>query len=1471
MPLKNRYTNPFYKVPLLKINTINIRKNKAIISLLCVVFSTGVTAQKPLANFTGSPLAGCSPLIVNFQDLSTNSPTSLSWDLGNGSTSTSSTPTAIYVTPGPYTVKLIAKNASGSDTLTRLNYITVYSIPSLNFSADDSLGCFPLPVQFTDLSTPGAGTVNTTWEWNFGDGATSTDRNPAHTFTASGNFTVILKVTNDKGCSKIFSKPSYIKVSPGVVADFTTSLSNICSPPVTANFTNTSTGPGTLSYSWNFGDGQTSTLRDPSNTYNSAGSFNVTLTVTSSIGCDATKIKNSEVVIGSNSTSFSSPDSALTNTPINFTNTSAPLPVSQNWNFGDVTSSTDQNPVKTYNTPGTYFVILTNNYGSCTFTAVRTIVITPKSLTSFTASDSLSCKPPLSVNFQNTTPGAVSWLWDFGDSSATSTLQNPSHTYTKYGNFNVTLITKNSAGKADTLVKINFIRINRAVIDISGIPSGGGCVPLTINPVPNITTVGTVTSYLWNFGDGGISTLQNPSYTYITQGVYSVSLIVTTSLGCTDTLTLASAVKAGTLPTADFSATPLTTCVFTKVQFTNLSSATVNDWLWDFGDGATSTDPNPQHEFALPGTNTISLTVKYNGCPAKIVKINYITVLPPVSQFTTTPNCDKRTEFTFTDKSIGPLIWFWDFGDGTFSPLQNPPPHNFPGLGVYTVSLTVTNGTCSHTSIQTIRAINENPNFTSDVTTLCRGTDVLFTATDIIAANINSYLWNFGDGVQASTNNTNIIHTYPASGTTTVTLITTDLNSCYDTISKPTYIRTNGPVANFSATNTGGCKGLTTTFNDLSASDGINPITGWQWKYGDGAVQSFTAPPFTHTYTTVGTFSVSLKVTDAVGCSDSLTINDLINSTDPSVSFDSPDSLTCPGAITNWNVNTVGTGFSYSWQFGDGAISTDINPPKSFAAPGQYSVKLVVTDLYGCPDSLTRINYIKVDVPMAAFTIDDSASFCTPFEVNFTNTSAYYNSQLWTFEPGVTSTVQNPAYYFTTPGLFNTELVVTSPGGCTDTAYRTIQLYDTAGSSITYTPLNGCKPRSVSFNTNISGPATYIWDFGDGQSLVTDSTAITHLYNQFGSFVPKVILKDNTGCLTPITGFDTIQMVGATTKFGLDKPFLCDAGLINFIDSTTFNDPITNYYWDFGDGNTSTLQNPSHLYSGAGLYNVTLAVKTAQGCVDTTRMNNALKIVSGPDISIDGDTAMCIYAPLQFFGKLNVTDTSAVAWNWDFGNGVTSTLQNPALQTYSTSGNFISMLITTNSSGCKDTVTRNIRIHPLPTVSMPPDLTTNAGSTITIPANYSGNMTNYLWSPPAFLSCTTCPQPSVTPDYNMLYTIIFSDSNNCRNSGTILIKTLCKNANLFVPNTFSPNDDGSNDVFYPRGTGLDRAKFLRIFNRWGEVVFERYDFPVNNAANGWDGTWKGKKANAGVYIYQLDVYCKNGELISSTGNVALIR
>jgi gliding motility-associated-like protein len=1436
---------------------------------LLFLLAAAVNGQLPVANFTGSPISGCPPMVVNFQDLSTGNPTSWAWDFGNGSTSSLQNPTATYFDPGTYTVTLAVTNANGTNTLVRANYVVVHSLPTVNFIADDSTGCFPLPVQFTDLSTGGPGNTIAAWEWDFGDGASSTQQNPSHTYVTSGNFTVTLKVTNDKGCIRIFSKPLYIQVTPGVVASFTNSSVNSCAPPVTITFTNTSTGPGVLTYLWDFGDGGNSTAQNPVHVYNNPGSFPVTLTVTSDQGCQTTVVHNPGVAIDTIITDFSAPDTVCQNSLVTFTNLSSPAAVATFWDFGDATTSTATNPTKVYPVPGVYQVKLRSTHSFCADSIIKPIVVLASPVADFEAIDTVRCQPPLTTNFTDlSTGGVTSWLWDFGDGN-TSTAQNPSNTYTFYSDFHVSLIVRNDFGCADTILKPAYVKIRRPVITIAGLPTEG-CVPHTINPIPTVVTFGTVTSWAWDFGDGNTSTLQNPSNTYVTQGTYTVSLTITTSEGCTETLTIANAVRVGTDPAVDFSANPLISCVKQDIQFTDLS-VPVDRWLWDFGDGATSSTQHPIHQYTDTGFYTIKLVAWNNGCPDSLTRSAYIQILPPVARFGILFNCLSRNVFTFVDQSVLPLTWAWNFGDGNTSGVQNPPPHTYGALGAYNVTLVVTNGGCTDSTTQTVNVINENPDFTGVPATICRRDTVTFTAINIVPANVLSYEWDFGDGVQVSTAVPVIRHAYPNSGNYTVRLITIDLNNCRDTIIKNNYIRVNGPDADFSVTNNSGCVGLTATFTDLSTTDGVNAIVSWQWNFGDGVIQTFAGPPFTHTYNTEGLFNVTLLVTDASGCSDSIRYNSLVRTTDPLVSFFTNDTLTCPGAIINWGVTMIGNIGNFIWNFGDGTTSTQVFPPKSYAAPGVYTVSLTIQDVYGCFDSMVRVNYIRVDEPIANFQMDDSMSSCIPFEVNFTNTSTYYNTQLWNFDDGGTSNLQNPTHYFTSPGVYDVQLIITSPGGCQDTITKVVTLYDTAGTRLSYLPVGGCKPLTVAFNIVTPSPATFLWDFGDGQTFSSVGPDTVYTYTTFGNFVPKVILQDPSGCLIPVPGFDTIRVVGAAADFGQDDSVFCDNGLVNFSDSSTFNDPIVSYSWDFGDGGTSTLQNPSHFYAAPGWYNVSLAIETQLGCVDTIRKDSLIKIIARPDITIDGDTAACVNAPLNIFGTFLTPDTSVVTWSWIFGNGNTSTLQNPPPQTYTSSGNLMITAYATNSSGCRDTATQPIRIHPLPSVTMPPELTIPAGTSIQIPTSYSGTMNSFSWTPTNFLNCTTCPSPVAGPPANTVYTVTFADSNNCENTGSILIRVVCQNSNVFMPNTFSPNGDGANDVLYPRGTGLDRVRVLRVFNRWGEVVFERNDFPVNNAASGWDGTSKGKKANPDVYVYQLEVFCSNGELLKFSGNVALIK
>jgi gliding motility-associated-like protein len=1444
-----------------------LSKLPAIIVAAISLATNTAQGQAPVANFTASPLSGCSPLVVNFQDLSSGSPTSWNWDFGNGNTSSLQNPTAAYFTPGLYTITLTVTNAGGSHTLTRSNYISVYEMPTVNFVADNTIGCRPFPVQFTDQSSAGAGNTNVSWEWSFGNGNISTLQNPSTVYNSSGVYTVTLKVTNDKGCSRTLSKPNYINVSAGVQASFTHTQPTVCRPPASISFTNNSTGPGTLSYLWNFGDGNTSTLQNPVHTYTAAGNYTVTLITTSSLGCSDTAQTTTPIAIGEYNMGFNGPSSACVYEVLNFTNASGGNPISAWWTFGDGGTSTAINATYSYNTPGTYTIWAYYNFGYCTDSASSTITINPKPVANFTASDSVRCEPSLTVNFQDLSTGASSWLWDFGDGN-TSTQQNPVHIYNNYGNYTVVLIVTSAAGCRDTLIKNSYIRINRAIISIPSLPVRG-CVPFTINPVANIIALDNVTSYLWDFGDGNTSASATPTHTYPVQGTYTVSLTITTSTGCTDTYTINNAVRVGTKPVADFSAAPTTQCAYQSIQFTDLS-VPADEWLWDFGDGGGSNIQNPGYTYAIPGSYTVRLIAYNNGCPDTVIKTSYISVLPPVSQFTFAANCANRTEFFFTDQSIGPVTWEWDFGDG--SPVSNAqhPTHTFPSLGTYSVTLTVTNGSCTHVSTQTIIAVNENPDFIASQTVACKPFPIHFNTTNINPLNLVSYYWDFGDGVNQTTNSPNTTHNYTTSGTYTVMLVTTDINGCSDTVLKVNHIRIDGPMANFSENNTAGCAGLTTTFNDLSTNDGINNIISWQWDFGDGTVQTFPGPPFQHTYNIPGTYSVKLKITDAAGCVDSLVKTNLIVATDPIPNFMSPDTLACPNSNVRFINQSNAVNYTSTWEFGDGNSSAANSPTHTYSANGIYSVKLTITDQYGCSDSITRITYVVVDSPVADFVMSDSITACTPLQVQFTNTSHYYYSSYWDLGTGGSTTITNPVNFYNDPGIYPVKLIVTSPGGCVDSITKNITIYDTAGASIDYVTNNGCKPLTIQFNAVSPVPSDYLWDFGDGSTTLTNNPDVVHTYNKLGTFLPKLVILDPAGCLIPVHGPDSISVIGANANFGISNIQFCDQGTVNFSDSTVFNDPIVTYSWNFGDGGTSSQQNPAHTYTAPGIYSITLDVLTQNGCTDSRTLNNAVKIVASPVIDINGPNEVCRNGSLQHAGVFLQPDTSVVAWSWNFPNGNSSSQQNPNAQTYTVPGNYTITTIATNSSGCRDTATQNIIVHALPTIAMPGSMTILNGFPATIPATYSSGVVNWSWSPANGLSCTDCPQPDAEPKFKTMYNVMFTDSNGCSNFGSIVVTVICMNANLFIPNTFSPNGDGSNDQFYPRGTGLDRVKLMRVFNRWGEVVFEKRDFPINNPSAGWDGTYKGKKPLADVYVYQVEVFCENGEIIRLNGNIALI-
>lgn len=373
-------------------------KQSAAFILYWLLSSFYVQAQVPVPNFNSDIASGCFPIVVKFQDLSSGNPVKWEWDLGNGTLSTLQNPAATYLEPGLYKVTLKVTNANGSATVVKDSFISVYGKPSAAFNVSTRNTCTPAPVQFTDVTPQVPGSTIVSWKWDFGDGFTSTEQNPTHVYTtpAPDGFTITLIVTNDKGCSNLHTEPNLIKVIKGVVPRFNNTQQTVCRPPVTINFTNTSEGPETLSYIWDFGNGQTSTEKNPAPVYNAVGSYPVTLIVQSSFGCTDTLRRNNVVTITEIITDFQVPQ-VCPNTEVQFFDSSSDFTISNIWRFADGTTDPSGSPYKLFPEAGSFPVTLINTYSTCTDSVTKTVEVSANPSVDFTAPATVGCQVPLRV------------------------------------------------------------------------------------------------------------------------------------------------------------------------------------------------------------------------------------------------------------------------------------------------------------------------------------------------------------------------------------------------------------------------------------------------------------------------------------------------------------------------------------------------------------------------------------------------------------------------------------------------------------------------------------------------------------------------------------------------------------------------------------------------------------------------------------------------------------------------------------------------------------------------------------------------------------------------------------------------------------------------------------------------------------------------------------------------------------------
>ncbi len=686
----------------LKIEAVNRGGNALYIDNFYLV-SACEPLEPPVALFSSNLSEGCISFDVQYFDDSEGTVADRLWTFEGGTpaTSTAQNPIVTYHTPGYWDVTLEVSNSAGSSTSFQDNWIWARDVPESNFSYQVS----GLTVFFTNQSFDA-----NSYFWDFGDGGTSTEENPTHTYASGGQYIVSLQAINECG-SSFHTEEIELLSSP--VASFTASPTSGC-PVLEVQYFDDSEGE-VDSRLWSFPGGvpESSTEQNPVVSYESGGSYSSTLVVTNAAGSDTLTKEN---YISVDPLTISSFDYSQQFATVHFMNRSTDW-TSLEWDFGDGNTSVEENPSHSYTADATYRVRLVSSNACGSDTSYQDVTVSTSNMLAFEADTTKSCVEFV-VQFQNNSSAQyTSYSWTFeGGMPATSTESNPTVRYTSRGVYDVMLI-GTATTRVDTLVKTDYIVADD--VPIADFAFDQDQLTFSFHNLSQYAT-----SYLWDFGDGNTSTEENPTHTYLHEGEYHVLLTAYNACG-EDAKEIDMHVELTPL-VVRISPGPTTICKDSTIQFRDISSGPPESRLWTFEGGtpASSTEAVVDVTYSESGIYSVILEISRAGETVRDTLQNAVTVLdPPRSNFSFSYQTDNKVKFT--NLSTDATSYLWDFGDGNTS-TEFSPVHEYAVGGNYDVVLHAV-GICgtdsnslkvdiisSTTEVQTLKHIDVFPNPTSD-------------------------------------------------------------------------------------------------------------------------------------------------------------------------------------------------------------------------------------------------------------------------------------------------------------------------------------------------------------------------------------------------------------------------------------------------------------------------------------------------------------------------------------------------------------------------------------------------------------------------------------------------------------------------------------------------------------------------------------------------------------------------------------
>lgn len=1381
---------------------------------------------------------------VKFMDNSFGTYSKRTWDFGDGSIDTSANPSHTYTKGGIYKVCLSVKDIATSCSDMICMEIVVGEIPciaSYNYVINNSTNI----VKFTDLSVKA-----NKWYWDFNDGTNAYASSPVHQYNSPGVYNVCL-VTFDT-ISKCQSKRcdilavGQIDTSKYCKAEYSFFVNHQTNE---VSFKNQSIGKIQKSY-WNFSDGLFGYEENPVHKFAKPGVYQVCASIVDSSGCQSSICK--EIQVGSIicKSEFSYFVDSTSNKVV-FTDNSIGKNLKSFWNFGDGGYSSQVSPAYLYNQSGLYKVchMIKDSVSGCV--SENCLEIRVGKLTCNIDYSYIIDPTTRKVQFKGITNSTIlKWNWNFGD-GFTDTVPDPVRAYLKDGMYSVCLsvydpLKKCMADRCKIITIGSATNVVALDADFSyNIDATGLKVQFTDK------SLGSPNKYHWNLGDGTSSNLKSPDHVYVKSGVYKVCQ----TIGDTVTDKISQECKevylADKACRADFSF--FTGSDGKTVTFKDLSTQRIRENYWDFGNGKFSVKIDAVNIYETPGMYKVCKTIiDSTGCQASICKEIQIGTLACKADFNYLVDPANRM-VKFVDNSVGNITnWFWEFGDGSFANKKDTA-HVYLKPGQYTVNLYIKNsqtgcvsqiskeiqvGTvyCEAAFSYLVDAVNRTVNLRNES-----------------LGNATKFNWSNGMGVVDTLQDAKF--TFAADGKYNICLQIYDPKSnCKSNVCKEVVILKDTAklvsfVADFSYF-------VIPDSNKIILYDkSLGSPTQYYWTFGNG--QFFKGKDASHIYAAGGTYKVCHSIfSSTTGKFDEICKEITVGKEPCSIAADFDLFVDPKTKTVLMSDNSKGSITSWFWRFGDGSTSNKPNPSHVYAKAGYYLISLAVRDtVKGCTDY--KADFIQVGTVQCKanfeYTVDMTDNKLSLFDKSLGDLTKYY----WQFGDGVSAIDKDPVHTYGNAGLYNVSLIAANAdASCRDMIAQPIQVGTINCSAAFEYYVDSMKNVGYFKNKSLGTATKFFWTFGDG-SISAEADPIH-------KFVAPGYYKVKLSTYNPVNGcMDAYEEVVLIGSEGID----CQADFFYQVDDVSktvkFFDKSAGknltYKWNFGDGGTSSSNEPSHVYTKGGYFNVCLTVYAANGVQST--VCKPAKITGDDLYNCKADFIFTLDTTTRQVNFTNKSLGGVTKYLWMFGDGTSSESENPS-HTF-TKGNYnVKLAVKNETSGCISATMKLIVVSGSQNLAASfgygldtTGLKAASGYDITFVGLSSGDPSKYVWDFGDGQKDSTTTSPSHNfanaGTYNVCLTVsdpVTQQSNKYCNS--------IKVGNLGVSNILQ---DAGNLAAYPNpfNTSTSIVTEIALAGRYELALYDLSGRKVKVFFNTFKDTgnywliWDGNEIENGVYYLKL--------------------